>query len=73
MQIFNDRTGLPDVSYDKKTYTACFHGDVSNGEWTDLAAGMRDYYFQIMAIGVSTFGPQLSVASLVVDTTKEDG
>lgn len=34
---------------------------------------MRSYYFQIMKIGGSTFGPQLSVKTVSVDTTKADG
>jgi hypothetical protein len=34
---------------------------------------MNDYYFKIMKIGGSTFGPQLSVSTVSVDTTKADG
>ncbi|MFH8503945.1 hypothetical protein [Streptomyces flaveolus] len=73
VQIWNDIALQPDESYDNKTFTACFNGGVSNGEWTDLPSGKRDYYFEIMKIGGSTFGPQLSVSSLTVDTTKADG
>lgn len=73
VQIWNDIALQPDESYDNKTFTACFNGSVSNGEWTDLPSGKRDYYFQIMKIGGSTFGPQLTVDSLTVDTTKADG
>ncbi|MDX3754426.1 hypothetical protein ACFY1B_04690 [Streptomyces mirabilis] len=73
VQVWNDISLAPDKAYDNKTYTACFNGGVSNGEWTDLPSGKRDYYFQIMKIGGSTFGPQLSVSKLVVDTTKVDG
>ncbi|GHJ39794.1 hypothetical protein [Streptomyces sp. TS71-3] len=74
VQIWRDRTALPDLSYDNKTYTACFSGSVSNGEWTDLPAGIEDYYFEIMKIGGSgVAGPVLTVGSLTVDTTKVDG
>ncbi|MFD8262364.1 hypothetical protein ACFV19_26360 [Streptomyces griseoluteus] len=73
VQIWNDISLQPDESYDNKTFTACFNGGVSNGEWTDLPSGKRDYYFKIMKIGGSTFGPQLTVGSLTVDTTKADG
>ncbi len=72
VQMWNDISLQPDESYDNKTFTACFGGGTSNGEWTDLPSGMRNYYFQIMKIGGSTFGPQLSVSSVSVDTTKAD-
>ncbi|MDX3530987.1 hypothetical protein P1P75_32420 [Streptomyces sp. ID05-39B] len=72
VQMWNDISLQPDESYDNKTFTACFGGGTSNGEWTDLPSGMRNYYFQIMKIGGSTFGPQLSVGSVSVDTTKAD-
>ncbi|MDX3577981.1 MULTISPECIES: hypothetical protein [unclassified Streptomyces] len=72
VQIWNDISFQPDEAYDNKTFTACFNGGTSNGEWTDLPSGMRDYYFQIKKIAGSTFGPQLSVRSVSVDTTKAD-
>ncbi|MDQ0831013.1 hypothetical protein QF032_002857 [Streptomyces achromogenes] len=72
VQIWNDISFQPDAAYDSKTFTACFNGGTSNGEWTDLPSGMRDYYFKIMKIGGSTFGPQLSVRTVSVDTTKAD-
>ncbi|MDX3314088.1 hypothetical protein ACWGH3_15420 [Streptomyces sp. NPDC054884] len=72
VQIWNDITLQPDEAYDNKTFTACFNGGTSNGEWTDLPSGMRDYYFKLMKIGGSTFGPQLSVRTVSVDTTKAD-
>lgn len=73
VQMWNDIPLQPDESYDNKTCTACFGGGTSNGEWTDLPSGMRDYYFKIMKIGGSTFGPQLSVSTVTVDTTRADG
>ncbi|CAL9438921.1 MULTISPECIES: hypothetical protein [Streptomyces] len=73
VQMWNDISLQPDESYDNKTFTACFSGGTSNGEWTDLPSGKRDYYFKIMKIGGSTFGPQLSVSTVTVDTTKADG
>ncbi|MER8219903.1 hypothetical protein ABTZ58_04755 [Streptomyces sp. NPDC094143] len=72
VQMWNDISFQPDEAYDNKTFTACFSGGTSNGEWTDLPSGMRDYYFKIAKIGGSTFGPQLSVSSVSVDTTKAD-
>ncbi|EGX55992.1 hypothetical protein SZN_30067 [Streptomyces zinciresistens K42] len=72
VQVWNDIPLQPDESYDNKTFTACFGGGTGNGEWTDLPSGMRDYYFKITKIGGSTFGPQLSVRSVSVDTTKAD-
>ncbi|MFJ4919474.1 hypothetical protein [Streptomyces sp. NPDC088725] len=73
VQIWNDISLQPDKAYDSKKFTACFDGKVGNGEWTDLPSGKRDYYFKIVKIGDSTFGPQLTVGSLTVDTTKADG
>ncbi|WP_221362188.1 hypothetical protein [Streptomyces beigongshangae] len=73
VQMWRDISLQPDDSYDNKTFTACFDGGTSNGEWTDLGSGMKNVYFKIMKIGGSTFGPQLSVNSVSVDTTKADG
>lgn len=73
VQMWRDISLQPDDSYDNKTFTACFNGSTSNGEWTDLGSGKKDVYFQIMKIGGSTFGPQLTVNSVSVDTTKADG
>lgn len=76
VQIWEDIKLNPDDSYDNKTYTACYVGKVSNGEWTDLPAGKKQYYFKIMKIGGSknTSGdPNLDVDEWVVDTTKADG
>jgi len=73
IQMWRDISLQPDDSYDNKTFTACFNGGTSNGEWTELGSGMKNVYFQIMKIGGSTFGPQLSVNSVSVDTTKADG
>ncbi|MCX5397689.1 hypothetical protein [Streptomyces sp. NBC_00102] len=63
----------PHGSYDTKTFTACFNGSTSNGEWAELGSGMKGVYFQIMKIGGSTFGPRLTVNSASVDTAKADG
>lgn len=73
VQMWRDISLQPDDSYDNKTFTACFGTGTSNGEWTDLGSGMKNVYFQIMKIGGSTFGPQLSVNSVSVDTTQADG
>ncbi|MFI8005728.1 hypothetical protein [Streptomyces sp. NPDC086010] len=73
VQMWRDISLQPDDSYDNKTFTACFGSGTSNGEWTDLGTGAKNVYFKIMKIGGSTFGPQLSVSSVSVDTTKADG
>ncbi|MFE9612578.1 hypothetical protein [Streptomyces sp. NPDC006012] len=73
-QIWEDISLQPDESYDRKSFTACFNNEVSNGEWTDLPSGIKDYYFQIMDInGWSEGGYDLSVEKFVQDTTKADG
>ncbi|MFF8397212.1 hypothetical protein [Streptomyces sp. NPDC016172] len=71
VQMWRDISFQPDEVYDNKTFTACFNGGTSNGEWS-LPSGSRDYYFKIAKIGGSTFGPQLSVRSVSVDTSKAD-
>ncbi|MFF3844501.1 hypothetical protein [Streptomyces sp. NPDC002328] len=73
VRIWADITLQPDEAYDNKTFTACFGGGTSNGEWTDLPSGKRDYYFKLAKIAGSTFGPQLTVSTVSVDTTKADG
>jgi hypothetical protein len=51
----------PDSGYDKKTYTACFNGGTSSGEWGAGIDG-HEYYFQITEIdGSSLVGPTISV------------
>ncbi|WP_093898264.1 hypothetical protein [Streptomyces sp. Ncost-T10-10d] len=73
VQMWRDIPFQPDDSYDTKTFTACFGGGTSNGEWTDLGSGMKNVYFQIRKIASMTVGPQLSVRVVSVDTTKADG
>ncbi|MET9145593.1 hypothetical protein [Streptomyces sp. NPDC004042] len=72
VQMWRDISLQPDESYDNKTFTACFNGGTSNGEWS-LPSGSHNYYFKIKKIGGSTFGPQLSVKSVYQDTSKVDG
>lgn len=74
MQMWRDISLKPDDSYDNKTFTACFSGSTSNGEWSEVGSGvMKNVYLQIMKIGGSAFGPQFTVNSVSVDTTKADG
>ncbi|MFJ4415918.1 MULTISPECIES: hypothetical protein [unclassified Streptomyces] len=75
VQMWRDISLQPDDSYDNKTFTACFkNGGTSNGEWTDLGSGMKNVYFKIAKIaGSGSAGPQLSVHTVYVDTTKADG
>ncbi|MET8538696.1 hypothetical protein ABZV67_45350 [Streptomyces sp. NPDC005065] len=56
-----------DAKYDSKTFTACFSGGTSNGEWTGLATG--DYYFKATDVGG---GGLLDVNKVYVDTTLAD-
>ncbi|MEU6513597.1 hypothetical protein [Streptomyces sp. NPDC046978] len=72
-QIWEDISLEPDESYDNKTFTACFHGERSNGEWTDLPSGKKSYYFQIMDIHYSHDSAHwLNVTKYIQDTTKAD-
>ncbi|SFS61945.1 hypothetical protein OG612_26375 [Streptomyces sp. NBC_01527] len=51
----------PDTGYDDKTYTACFNGGTSSGEWGAGEEG-HDYYFRITEVdGSSIVGPTISV------------
>ncbi|MEU6815796.1 hypothetical protein [Streptomyces sp. NPDC046860] len=56
-----------DPKYDSKTFTACFSGGTSNGEWTGLPSG--DYYFATTDVGG---GGLLFVDKVYVDTTQAD-
>ncbi|MCX5343559.1 hypothetical protein [Streptomyces atratus] len=73
VRMWRDISLQPDDPYDSKTFTACFGGGTSNGEWTDLGSGMKNVYFKIEKIAGMTVGPQLTVNSVSVDTTKADG
>ncbi|MFB7495268.1 hypothetical protein ACFC09_11275 [Streptomyces sp. NPDC056161] len=71
--IWHDISLLPDDKYDTKTFTACFDGGTSNGEWTDLGEGMKSVYFRIQSVGGSTTaGSTIDASSVSVDTTKAD-
>ncbi|MEV7865732.1 hypothetical protein AB0P17_06430 [Streptomyces sp. NPDC088124] len=71
VQMREDIPASPDDSYDNKTFTACFSGGTSKGEWTDLGSGMKDMYFQLMKVGGSTVnGNTVDVETVFVDTTK---
>ncbi|MFD4256147.1 hypothetical protein ACFWR9_00535 [Streptomyces sp. NPDC058534] len=73
VQMWRDITALPDDSYDNKTFSACFKGQTSNGEWNDLPGSTVSVYFQIMKLGGSTSsGPYIDVDNVSVDTTKAD-
>ncbi|MDX3632717.1 hypothetical protein PV728_21075 [Streptomyces europaeiscabiei] len=51
----------PDTGFDTKTYTACFNGGTSSGEWGAGTEG-HDYYFRITEVdGNSIVGPTISV------------
>ncbi|MFE6763385.1 hypothetical protein [Streptomyces sp. NPDC057689] len=51
----------PDTGFDTKTYTACFNGGTSSGEWGAGSEG-HDYYFRITKVGGSSVvGPTISV------------
>lgn len=72
-QIWEDITASPDESYDSKSFTACFQGERSNGEWGELPSGMKSYYFQIMEIRNNLLDSNwLTVDKYIQDTTKAD-
>ncbi|MEV7238875.1 hypothetical protein AB0N06_34695 [Streptomyces sp. NPDC051020] len=59
VQLINYNYTTPNEYWEKKTFTACFSGGQSHGEW----AGRKgdDLYFQIKAVNGSTsVGPTLS-------------
>ncbi|MER6166698.1 hypothetical protein [Streptomyces violaceorubidus] len=73
VQMWRDITALPDDSYDNKTFSACFKGQTSNGEWTDLPSQTVSVYFQIMKLGGTTSSiPSIDVEKVSVDTTQAD-
>lgn len=73
LQIWENISFQPDESYDNKTYTACFFGGRSNGEWRDLPAGKKPYYFQIMKIAGSGGGAYVvDIDKYIVDQTLAD-
>ncbi|MCL8016720.1 hypothetical protein [Streptomyces sp. AS02] len=62
-------SSAPDPGYDQKTFTACFNGGTSRGEWNNLPQG--NYYFAIRKIDGGSSGT-LDVADVDQDTLKDD-
>jgi hypothetical protein len=69
VKLYRAVSSAPDPGYDQKTFTACFNGGTSNGEWNNLPLG--DYYFAIKKIDGGTSG-SLDVADVDQDTLKDD-
>lgn len=67
VQLTKERPGiLPDENRGQKTFTACFSGGTSSGNW-DKRPGNKDRYrFAIMKINGKTSGYSLTVSSLTV-------
>ena len=72
VRMFRDRSLMPDVPYDNKTYRNCFTGSgkVSAGEWWDLPSGT--YYFRVNNVGPGNSCCLLFVSRVYVDTTLAD-
>ncbi|MGP4001166.1 hypothetical protein [Streptomyces sp. 8N706] len=74
VQMWRDISFQPDDSYDNKSFTACFDGGTSNGEWTELPSSTVSVYFQLMKVGgQSSAGfTTVDVGKVYVDTTQAD-
>ncbi|WP_030885755.1 hypothetical protein [Streptomyces sp. NRRL S-1868] len=72
VDLRQDRTALPDISWGIKKYKQCFKGSSgkSSGEWHNLASG--SHFFQIKKINGKGSGLALSVSKVTVDTSKAD-
>jgi hypothetical protein len=68
--MWRDITAWPDEEYDEKTFSACFGGGTSNGEWSGLSDG--DYYFEADRVAQGGSCCLLNVQDVYVDTTKAD-
>ncbi|MEV0011310.1 hypothetical protein [Streptomyces sp. NPDC047973] len=61
VQLINYNYTSPNENWEKKTFTACFGGGQSHGEWTGRKGD--DLYFQIKQVnGSSIVGPTMSVS-----------
>lgn len=72
VQMRMDVNNAPDKGYDKKTFTACYKPDWSQGEWYNLpntSDNSSEYYFQITDIGGAS---SVDVTTVAVDTTACD-
>nr|WTB34534.1 hypothetical protein OG781_38055 [Streptomyces sp. NBC_00830] len=63
---------LPNESLGNKTFTACFGGGTSNGEWTNVPSGTNTLQFEADKVAQGGSCCLLSVASVNVDTSKAD-
>lgn len=62
-----------DDSIGTKTYSACFDGGTSKGEWNVSVSGGTQRYFELPELnGSSSTHALVSVDKIVVDTTKAD-
>ncbi|MEU2677849.1 MULTISPECIES: hypothetical protein [unclassified Streptomyces] len=60
IQLINYNYTSPNENWEKKTFTACFSGGQSHGEWTGRKGD--DLYFQVKAVNGNTIvGPTLTV------------
>ncbi|MGC5343472.1 hypothetical protein ACPXCE_18600 [Streptomyces sp. DT24] len=67
VQLTKYKSGpLPDENRGQKTFTACFGGGTSSGNWGTQRGGGDEYRFAIMKINGSTSGYSLNVSSLSV-------
>ncbi|MGW4824952.1 hypothetical protein ACWEP4_40110 [Streptomyces sp. NPDC004227] len=63
---------LPNESLGSKTFTACFSGGTSNGEWTNVPSGVNTLQFETTKIAQGGSCCLLNVDKVYVDTSKAD-
>ncbi len=67
VQLTKYKSGpLPDENRGQKTFTACFSGGTSTGDWGTQRGGGDEYRFSIMKINGSSSSYSLYVSSLSV-------
>lgn len=63
---------LPNESLGSKTFTACFNGGTSNGEWTNVPSGTNTLQFEADKIAQGGSCCLLNVGTVYVDTSQAD-
>lgn len=65
-------TWTPNDDLGSKTFTACFNGGTSNGEWTNVPTGDHTLQFEADKIAQGGSCCLLNVDKVFVDTSKAD-
>ncbi|MDF6019187.1 hypothetical protein [Streptomyces sp. JH34] len=63
---------LPNESLGTKTFTACFDGSTSNGQWTNVPSGTNTLQFEADKVAQGGSCCLLNVGTVYVDTSKSD-